>query len=270
MNKEDVVAYIRSEIASDARLSGAQLTQRLKEKWSDWSPQRFGSKTLRSFITENLPEFTELGRAGLDPIYGVPPAATQQAALEGNLWRAWSSPKSPYAVVVAVATGTAKLVAVGGDVGDQEIKLSSPDSDFHREIARDFLKIQFPGVASDLVPLITNNPQWWQQWVKEIRKRGISASWGQFRFHRLLSSFEKALDEHQLSPSARDAAVIQLRSALEGEVEPARKVEGAAASSRLHELRRVAIAVVESLSEEELRELKLPLGLMVDAMRRKQ
>ncbi|OWQ78003.1 hypothetical protein CEE63_03055 [Stenotrophomonas maltophilia] len=104
--------------------------------------------------------------------------------------------------------------------------------------------------------------------MKEIKKRGLSASWGQFRFHRLLSLFTEEMKRQDVAEGFWDSAVIQLRASMKPEVSKSRPVELAGPGQSLSALRQLAVAVVGSMSEEDLRALKLPLGAVMDAIKR--
>ncbi|HGM4946146.1 hypothetical protein I5T87_08815 [Stenotrophomonas maltophilia] len=266
MDKTEVVGYIQAEIAADSGIAGAELTRRLRERWPEWSPLALGSKTLRSFITDNLPGIGVVGQRGLDPVYGVTSSSGAESRDE-NLWRIWASPGSPCSLVISPHDGQLGVVGRTEAAPEGGVKLSAPGVEAHRQIARDFLEHQFQGASSDLEPLIGSGTHWWQQWMKEVKKRGISASWGQFRFHRLLALFSAELASRGVVGAAEGAAIVQLRGSMQGETSSIHTSEPQTGSNSLSQLRQIAIGAIERMSEEQLRQLKVPLGSVLDALK---
>ncbi len=267
MNKDEIVAFVRGEIAKDSGITGAELTRRLREHWTQWTPAEFGAKSMRSFIEENVDGIGAVSTRGLDPVYGVVSASTPPT-FEHELWRVWASPGSRYTLAISIGNGELHALASNAKPVPGSIKLASPTTEDHHQIARDFLDHQFQGTSSDLEQLIGSGPHWWQQWMKEVKKRGLSASWGQFRFHRLLSLFTEELKQQNVAEGFRDSAVIQLRASMKPEVSKSRPVELAGPGQSLSALRQLAMDAVGSMSEEDLRALKLPLGAVMDAIKR--
>ncbi|MEB1182509.1 hypothetical protein VDP30_14090 [Xanthomonas campestris pv. campestris] len=266
MNKIEVVGFLQGEIAADSGISGAELTRRLRERWPQWTPLALESKTLRAFIVDNLPGVGVVGRRGLDPVYGVVSASTP-ASKDENLWRIWSSPGSPYALTLSPRDGRLEAIERDGVSSEGLVKLNAPTAEGHRQIARDFLVHQFQGASSEMEPLISNRVHWWQQWMKEVKKRGLSASWGQFRFHRLLALFRSELANHGVEAEVEDSAIIQLRGSMTPDGPEMRISEPLAASDSLSQLRQIAISAIEKMSEEQLRGMKVPLGSVLDALK---
>lgn len=266
MDKTEVVSYIQTAIAADSGIAGAELTKRLRERWPEWSPLAMGSKTLRSFITDNLPGIGVVGQRGLDPVYGVTSSSSVESRNE-NLWRIWASPSSPCALVISPQDGRMGVVERKELPPEGWLKLSAPTVEAHQQIARDFLDHQFQGASSDLEPLIASGTHWWQQWMKEIKKRGLSASWGQFRFHRLLALFSAELVSRGVNGDVEGPAIIQLRGSMQVDTSASQISEPQMGSSSLSQLRQIAIGAIEKMSEEQLRQLKVPLGSVLDALK---
>lgn len=276
MNRDDVVKFVRAELASSGELSGSDLSKRLRSRWPEWTPSAFGHRTLREFLAGHVPGVSQVGLKGLDPLYGVDnPAAQEQAAAgtqapeTSELWRVWASPNSPYALDVSADDGTLSAVERSAQPAPGAARLMPPDESDHRAIAKAFLSLQLPSAAAELEPVISGSAQWWQQWMKEVKKRDLSGTWGQFRFVRLLSHFQEQVATSTANEAARDKAVLQLRSTVKTH-QPSSHDSSAGGAASLTELRQVAMLSIEAMDERQLRELKLPLGAVMDAIRRQR
>lgn len=269
MNLQESVSAVERYVTEGGRVTGAKLSGFLRTLDPAWSPLRFGQKSIAAFITAHVPNVSIAGRAGLDPIYALATGAAEQIALSSahdEIWRAWASPNAQYIVEVNAA-GQVRVVKEDAPTDANWARLESPRADDHRTIARDFLTLQFPGGDESLSSAITEHPDWWKAWFSKIRKRKLNHVWGEFRTARMVATFEEALRHSTIPESAQKIATTELkRSAAPGadlQLALSAQSEGATKS----ELRHIAATVVDRMSERDLAELRLPLGLVLDAIK---
>jgi hypothetical protein len=117
-------------------------------------------------------------------------------------------------------------------------------------------------------PVIESSSElWWQVWFREIRGTEHLAAWNTFRRQKLEEQLTTQLQAAGLEQHAVDGVVriVRERHAF---VSP--RTRRAAGEAPLHEndaaLRRVVIGAVQRMSVSELRELRLPIGIVLDVL----
>jgi hypothetical protein len=107
--------------------------------------------------------------------------------------------------------------------------------------------------------------QWWQQWLRELRGSEHLAQWNAFRRRRLEGALTDRLRNAGLSELKAESILYSVRERHAAATERKRAQRSPSAEEGAA-LRKVAIAAIERMSTAELRELKLPLGIVLDAV----
>lgn len=266
--KSEVIEAVRRLVDEAGEILGSKLAMDLKAAVPDWSAEEFGARSLRDFIVSNVDGVVVAGRSGMDVVYSTsapkdgPPARAAKAEPAADAWRAWVSPNSPFALAFNTANGNTVLIKRAAAVPEGHVRIEPTTVEEHRAIARDFLdSVAEP--ARDTLRAIVDSPdeQWWRRWLAELKKLGDLATWNTFRHERLRELLKARLDASGLDETARSTAagtVAQSR-------QPRPRKRSRAPQTR-NDVRVVVAAVIEKMSEEDLRDLKLPVGLVLDVL----
>lgn len=274
---QEAAAVIRKIIAERPNILGSQLAQMLRQQLPDWNPKALGVDNLRHFIQMHLADVVVAQkRAGLDYVYEtvvhekVSHAANLVAGeADTDYWRVWVSPNSPVVLHISRDDLRIRVVVRGEGLLSREVLVEPASVDVHESMARQFAQDLGEDLKSKLLPVINSgDTRWWQVWVRELRAVKQVVAWNNFRrryleerlSERLLASgFNRpdvesllaAVRENHLFASARKRAVMP---------EPTHGRDADAA------LRTIIIRIVQGMSGQQLRELRLPIGSVVDIL----
>lgn len=266
--KSEVIEAVWRLVAEAGEILGSKLAMDLKAAIPDWSAEDFGARSLRDFIVSNVDGVFVAGRSGMDVVYSTSPpkdgqpAGAAKAEPAADAWRAWVSPNSPFALAFNTANGNTVLIKRAESVPEGHVRIEPTTVEEHRAIARDFLgSVAEP--ARDTLRAIVDSPdeQWWRRWLAELEKMGDLATWNTFRHERLRELLKARLDASGLDETARITAagtVAQSR-------QPRSRKRSRTPQTR-NDVRAIVAAVIEKMSEEDLRDLKLPVGLVLDVL----
>ena len=265
MDTKQAADLVERLIAEHGQLTGSRLSLHLRTHEAEWSPKAHGASTLAEFLEKSVPAVTVVRRSGLDPVYGL--AAQPADAAPEDFWRIWSNPNSTSTLEIHSDSGEIRVVAKRAPAEPNWIRLTAPDAEKHRQIARDFIGFQFPAGEASLAAEITQDPAWWQGWFKQIKKLKLARSWTDFKRTRLLAAYEAAQPAGLADAAAKRAMSTMRRLAIPGgDLQQVLTQRSDAAT--VTELRRIAMLTIEEMSEEDLSKLRLPLGLVLRAIRR--
>lgn len=266
-DKTEAVAAIRRLVAEAGKIQGAKLALALKAIVPDWNAADFGARSLREFVLSNVEDVVIAGRSGMDVVYAIsapdkPASIGAQAESVSDAWRAWVSPGSPYALAFRRDDGSAMLIDRTATPPDTYSRIEPTSVEEHRTIAREFLdQLVLPGKAGLQEIVESPDSQWWRSWLGEIKKLDELASWNAFRHERLLELLVARLEAAGFDASTRTSAAEAVKRSRQRR--PSRQVH--AQPSRT-DLSRVVTAVIGKMSTEDLRNLKLPIGLVLDVL----
>jgi hypothetical protein len=285
---DEGVAAVRSAIiqvlrdAPEQRLQGAVLGNRFRSK-TGRPLKDYGYKTLSDFVKENMLEKVSVEHGGVDLIFQLTEAGassprgetdvqpSDQGASATNLFRLWKSPRSRYKLAVRKSDGTARELSPTAAPNDNEIVLALPSAEQHMEIARRFLSEHVPEehreeFASKIDP---QNAFWWKDWDKLFRERLPDAwgTWLDFRTSRLLNILDDALKEAGLSEDARARALRMVRESRGSGRAPLTSKAGDSARAPGRTFRQLVVSAIDRMSDEDLRRLWLPAGVLYDIFR---
>lgn len=266
----EIEVAIQHLLTENGQLSGSRLSALLRSHFPEWRPAEFGARNLRDFIQNQVTGVIVAGRTGMDVIYALGTTETAPAGIgieaqSFDFWRLWVSPNSHHVLAVDAHTGEVRATPLRGHLREQEQRLFPPDASAHREIAVAFLRAVPLGGNQVLAQIVqSEDANWWQDWIREVRIAGQLATWNAFRRDRLEKLLSDRLREANLSQAIADRAMQRVR---ESHAAPTRTPAATSLTPDLADgaqLRRIALGAIERMSISELRDLRLPLGLVVD------
>jgi hypothetical protein len=256
-----------------------------------FAPAAHGYGSLRQFMEKRVPELKIIQtRTGSDLRWGLAEWASLEApagntpapkvtnvaadAPHSSFWRSWVSPNSRFAVVIDDA-GTVSLRLKTAAATPGETLLPPVSAEQHRTIARDFIvSTKLPNeVLDDLKRLLESSSSntWWMHWSTYLKSATPEASraWLQYRNTALESVLNAGVDSLPLpaniSASVKQA-IIRSRTAARrqhGDIASRRRPPDGVVSATL---RATVQQVVARMTEDQLRALSLPVGLVLDTL----
>lgn len=271
---QEVSKAIREIVETEREILGARLPLKLSERVPGWKPGDAGARKLSEFISSHVKDVVVARRSGMDVVYtlGTPvttsPSEKLQTDETPDLWRIWVSPNSAWMLVVP-HTGLEVAAALrGSDIQSDCLRLEPPDASTHRRIVTQFLERLSSPLKDRLEQLIeAESSNWWQQWVQELRKAGQLPSWNGFRRQAFESELVEQLRIAGLEPARVDNVLRRVHETHLPQSRPKlpvreAPVEGASDAG----LRRIVGAAIMRMSVAELRELRLPVGIVLDVL----
>lgn len=270
-DKTEVSEVVRRLVSDAGEAVGAKLAMDLKAAVPDWSAANYGCRSLSDFVVTHVPGVVVAGRSGMDVVYRPATAAASgeragtadTLALPGDTWRTWVSPASPFALAVNAADGSTLVLKRTDEVPDGHVLVEPANAEDHRVIALDFLG-HVPESAHELLRDIIESPEqrWWRHWLSEMEKLGQLSAWNSYRHDRLRRLLKTRLEAAGITEPVREAAaqaVAQGRLPRPGKarVRETRNMVG---------VRAIVASVIGRMSDEELRDLRLPVGLVLDVL----
>lgn len=236
-----------------------------------------GVRNLREFISRYVPAVAIVGRSGMDVLYGLQGTAPTLPSprSSSSAWRVWASPKSKSTLLLSRTTGTVAVVPRDSQDDPSLLRLDPPSSDVHEAMAREFLTQLRDPLRQELADALPR-ASWWVEWARLLRSTPDEDSWLKLRRERLLAEFRERLGEAEFPEAAAAAAVAALSQPhvprqISKQFDPTKLMPKELALSRpndkgLENLRRLVREVVSRMTEEDLRALKLPVGLVSDLL----
>ena len=284
MNTEqEIAAFIVEYVRAAQRISGARLGYELSSRVAGFR-QRFGA--LRTFVQKYCSGQVAVFPAselGGDVFYApassptaaeAPTAPTSTApALDAqdSAWRAFTAPNSVSRLCINRESADFRV----RPKTDPEplapwLAVPSATPDDHRQIASDFLA-QIAAEDRGAFEEITKLPHFWPSWVTKIltfQQGRYKKQWAEFRFNKLCDLYlarlkSIGLGEELAAESLRRLKALKSASRKLAQVTAS---QPSATSPSTLSIRKLAIAALEAMSEDELRQIWLPLGSLADVI----
>lgn len=256
---EDIrgIASVITEIVAQGPLTGAGLSAALKLRMPGFRPSDHGARNLRDFIAAHVEDVIVAGRSGMDVVYVLrgarAPELNHDAEPEIDFWRIWVSPNSPHALAIDRVGAGIRGISRSQSVLDTEVLLQPMSVDCHRQVAHEFLSSVPLDARSTLQASVDlSGDDWWHAWLRQIRAAGLLSRWNLFRRERFEDLLIVALRGLGLESQAVEQAFDII------------KTRRAPVATDAVPLRRFVIEAVQRMSVDELRELRLPVGVLFD------
>jgi hypothetical protein len=294
----DVASSLSSLVANsrDQRITGVELSVLIRHKFPDFSPELHGCRNLRAFIRQYALSICEVGRSGADVIYGVRPSTQAppiSSAVEvptmvpestagvfrtntyisSAVWKTFVSPVSPFKLYANTETGALEVIPPGtAPLESPWVPIPPCSAELHRQIARDFIPSLSDEASRKLLEsTLTISGSWWKSYYSIVQQLALDTRWNQFRRRRIVHELESALKAYNVPLSgARDLS--STRRPLSPQRLPNRPTFTADASATAigtdedSRLRSLAVDVVRKMPAADLRDLKVPLGYVIDVL----
>ncbi|MDO8723536.1 MAG: hypothetical protein Q7J31_15105 [Syntrophales bacterium] len=259
---------------------GTEIAGALKIKFNDLDlKESFGG--LKRFIQSYCKDINVTGMAGMDNLYVHKKRTLRSTITEAiheevkSPWKAFSNPLSkdrlffvPQKNNVIVITPTDRI-----DEGLREIDKVSEDQ--YREMARDFINQEFPNNKSGFDEILPK-ANFWFDFVKQVKSLGGIGAYDRVLTYRL-QRLNKILDERLRSQGISPGVIAQIRSYMEAfkNRKPTKSDDVPHGGSRPYvstlprrdNLRRSIHVCIETMSEDQLRQLWIPAGILLDAIK---
>jgi hypothetical protein len=182
-------------------------------------------------------------------------------------WKAFSNPAHPFVLVANRETGTLQTLREGQLPTFPWVTVPKPTSEFHHEIANEFVSSQPEPLRTTLGALL-HDPKWYVRFSSVATKNGLGSQWAAFRRTKLIESFKSSLSSLAVPVVPRFAPPSESVPYIADRVVVNRKEVSQAPDEPDTSLRDLVSRVVSELPISELRLLKLPVGAVFDSLRR--
>jgi hypothetical protein len=277
---------------------GTEISTELKEKMPDIDfKQRFGG--IRRFIDSYCSNIRVSGKSGMDYVYSHARYLNESFTpvhdrdVHVSPWKVFTYPFSEYRLFFNPQDNSLVIIEPSTDIGEGLVEISKVTEDEYRQIAADFLKHESPIEAESLRQVIVQ-PNFWMPFTNAIKESlgyegfGKLISW---RLERLKEIFRerlssKGIDQDKITEVFRylnkvrkgrpnhlkpaTTAINQARLERPGYSSPRLRNKHILSESVPIQLRKIIHACVENMSEEQLRQIWLPVGMVMDFARSRQ
>ena len=234
--------------------------------------EQFGG--LSNFLAAHCSDVVQVQeRHGGDLLYGLKPAegqAPQKASiplppqLEYGIWQCFVSPYIQAVLCVHRDTGELVVKPKGESCPEPFLQVPKLLVDDHKKAIAAFIERDMQ--QQRVPPGLLARTHYWQAWLNLLRVSPppLRGAWVEYRNKWIMDEFRKRLLEAGLS----DEAVVQAERSLVQAQRMKAKMPVRFAG-RGSTIRAVVLQAIESLSDEQLRGLWLPVGSILDAVQRK-
>ena len=285
--EKDIADFISSTVATNPRISGAALGIKVKRQF----PGVIVGK-LTPFIQKHCADSVVcVAQENLDYIWGpvssattspdagntsalLPPPPPQVTSTDTSAWKAFTRHDAPAKIAINPTNAQITVIPSREATPKPLIEVPNVTPDEYRSIALDFVKnieekdrVRFSEIATSSL--------FESQWYDNIRTwRGgyYSKAWGKFRFDKLCDIFMGRLATHGLTQDLIASCVSnlkRLKSKAPKEAPSFPTLDSSPSSERPEILvQEILLRAAKSLTEEDLRRIWLPLGVVLDAIRK--
>jgi hypothetical protein len=276
VTSQDVAKVVTAIVEEAVEILGSRLAAELRKRIPEWAPQNFGCRNLREFVSRHVIDVAVSRRAGMDVRYVLSgpgssdPEVRNDQGEEADFWRAWVSPNSPVALIIERAGGGIRLVPRKFVPPDGELLVEPPSVGVHKEIATSFLE-NVPDSVADLLKAALEAPDaiWWQAWKRTLGNTEYLHQWTVFRRNRLEGRLETQLRQVGIEQT-KAAEILQrvrkTQTTTRANTSQNGTLDLSPNDAATTALRRLIIGAVQHMDAKELREIRLPLGLVLDLL----
>jgi len=270
------------------KISGTELSQFLKFSFRGFSPFTYGYPKLRLFLRQYVPDVVAVGRAGGDVVYGIqtpnqvqpaetahisstaaPSGAVDKPALimSRELWKSYASPNSLWHIYANRESGEFQVTPPGhAGPPDPWVLIPPCSAEVHIQIAKNYVSALADTRHQELLQKTLGQPRWWDSFYAATTQIGLSYNWQSYRRREIFRNFMESL--------TRSGIPIKHRPSIHSAPSTANREQLLARSSGVSKpdederLRRAVVSAVERMSVSELRALTIPVGYLLDELRR--
>jgi hypothetical protein len=278
-NEIEIAEFIVERVNASQKIFGANLGSLLDAKFTGWR-EDFGK--LRPFVQKFCVGRVKIVglQGGGDPIYA--PASSAEAAFdvprptqrEESPWHAFATPGNSNKLFVNSETGEIRIErSEEPEPPSPWVKISQVSSEDHRNIANAFRSQIAPDDLEYFQTIPEASDFWpkWSQLIKNFADGKYSKPWASFRFNKLCELYLQRLKSLNIDDNTAAGSLDRIKAVKTANYRASNKLsQGSPVPQQSAiSLRHVVRATLDSLSEDELRRIWLPLGLVADALRKK-
>ncbi|MGD1071839.1 MAG: hypothetical protein ABSB15_17035 [Bryobacteraceae bacterium] len=275
LDASEVAAKISSIIQSspDRRITGVRLGVAIRADVPGFNTRLYRCRNLREFINQYALGVRQVSQHGPEVIYGlVGEAGPTPTAwkVPTQAWRTFTNPHAKYALYANLATYDLTTFPLSVSVGTPWVRVPSCSEDAHIQIAKDFLAT-IPDPVRELLDKALHEQQWWYGFAIEARRLGYHPQWSSFRHRELWKILLTSLDGLAAAgASSVSGELMRDQQSPEPKDGKTGQSSGRPLSVDYDEtLRKVVLAIVGRMPLSELREMRLPVGDIVEALQGK-
>lgn len=284
--EEDIAELLIQAVKTHSPTTGGHLGPLVKEHYPAADlKSRYGG--LHRFIkTYCGTEIVFLGKRGVDNVYAYKDSrgtVSSHGSGTADAWRAFSNPKIHLTTLVDTRSGDIDVASPSqAELKDGWLPIEKISAEEYRLMAQDFLATLEPSEAKNQLQHALTIPNFWPTWsllINRLRAQGIYNEWLNFRTRQIRNLFRVRLSQLNLSEEVCDQALRSLRASRE-QIAGQRSAEqvvghkfAQAADRNEHgqstrpEFRNVILQAVSRLTDEDLRRIWLPAGVLIDALK---
>jgi hypothetical protein len=285
----DTIQDISSKIlqlieSSESRnILGVRLGALLKVSFPNFHPVVYQVKNLRQFIRTYVPKVCERPYSGVDVLYGIANAEVPQIdpgsvaeslspqefiplPVDGYKWKAYSNPAHRFVISANRETGELQVIPQNNPAQAPWVVLPKPSGEIHRQIAVEFLATLSEPQRTILTRVLVD-PKWYVRFSFEVKRLGVGTQWAVFRRKRLIASFSATLRDLGIPATPLPTRQVNIQAQQPSSSSPKIDVPPIAASEEVN-FRDLVQRVMAELPISELRLLRLPVGVVFDALKR--
>ncbi len=261
-------------------IAGGRLAELLKHHLPGFTVGSYGTKSLRAFIRQHLAgKLDEVAKVGADIVYGlpgaIPPQTQVRATSKGRtipqeVLRVYRSPNARFELHANRDTGEIRAQPEGSPIQEPCVRINRATPDFLRQVAKHFTSRMPDDNHDRLMRVLDEYPHaWWPAFSSHLREKNLYPAWAAFKDQQLRSKLEAELCSQGVSHSNTSD---EQDSTLDEERRPPEfpRRAGSGPDEFSDDLRDVVIRAVQGLPLSELRNLRLPVGDVYDALKHRR
>lgn len=268
--------------ADPSGILGTRLMEAIRSAIPDFRASDFGCTNLRNFIEQHVPEVKIVGRSGTDYLYAPASAesrgqstasladgatVTSNSRLvvdSGSVWKAYASPNGRFKLYANTQDGQLVVCSPNSDQPSGPwVHIPPMPPEDHLALANEYVDSLPDEGQRERLRERFGNPNWWVSFYTDLKELGLDSTWNTLRRKRILGALEAALREAGI-PAGRRAFRPSDRRINQAKGEPGQQVVRSTLSSA--RVRAIAIAIVQGMSLSELRDVRVRLGDVLDAL----
>ena len=276
---ESLKSHITNTVgAAKQGVLGTDLMTAVRANFPEFAPSDYGCTNLRDFIRRLVPEVVPSGRRGMDYVYAfgregdVPVSPTSEKApgdippsTELSVWKTFSNPNGVFKLYANKEDGRLCVCPPRATPPDGfSVEVPPLSAEKHIEIAKDYIVSLSDEAQRDRLRQFLDKPQWWVPLYHAIQKENLAADWNVVRRKRIVMELRDALTAAGVPVGGLEAQLVDRIRTTPKPVAVARQLRGAVRSDL--NLRAIAATIIQNMSLAELRELRVSLGDVFDAL----
>lgn len=277
--KEFIVEYLKGT----GEVMGSALGSKLRSKFPNIDLKECGG--LKRFIENNCKDevVTVRSPSRLDVyvhVSHIPLGVTLESQRDlrqtsqeqsESIWRVFSNPNLTLEVLVNSKTGHPTISSDGESIPESFIKIDKISREEYRDMAWRFLPVVNESRQAELREALDLEDFWprWANLVNKNRADGTFERWREWRKEHIIQLFENRLKSANLPEQIIEKASTAFKESQERaprtkQLKPTGRGEVTKHNTSVYSLRDIIHSAIDRMSEDELRRIWLPVGIVVD------